>query len=425
MIINVAPKVALVDEIITICVHDLMPKEKVRITACMDLPWVKSEKYESFGIFIADENGCVDLSKQKPESGTYDWVDSMGLIASLQKVSSKNINIGLNLDIENSMFLNLTFESSHSREAITIERMFKSPSVKRQIIEEGFIGELFYSEQSNKKTIILFGGSDGNITALSLMAGPLASRGFNVLSVGYFGEKGLPQNLQEIPLEYFENVFLWINKNSIIKTSQLYLHGTSKGGELALLIASKYNCFSKVVACQPHSYCFEGLDGMLAADNVSSWTFDGKPLPFIKLDNNIFLEEQKSCIKENKPFGIACCYIKGLERADRKEEARIKIENAHVDLLLIAGKKDSIWNSYDGCNEIIDTLRKCDYAHKYEFLGFEEMGHVLPIPYILPLSEVLSIKFGDGIFTCGGTIKGNSQGQSDSWFKTIKFFESN
>ncbi|WP_254351653.1 hypothetical protein [Paenibacillus sp. Lou8.1] len=60
-----------------------------------------------------------------------------------------------------------------------------------QQITDEFMGELFYSENSNNKTIVVLGGSDGERSGLSLLSGPLASRGFYVLTVGYFNEKGL------------------------------------------------------------------------------------------------------------------------------------------------------------------------------------------------------------------------------------------
>lgn len=43
-----------------------------------------------------------------------------------------------------------------------------------------------------------------------------------------------------------------------------------------------------------------------------------------------------------------------------------------------------------------------------------DLGHSLPLPFIIPLSETLNLKMGGGFFTCGGTLKGNSFGQSDS-----------
>lgn len=422
MKLHIKPIVALVDEKIDITVTELEPRAKLKIIASMHFPWAVSEKYESFAWFTADSNGHVDLSKQKPDSGTYDYIDPMGIIASLRKIHSEGGNIAHNISIDENIFIDIVCESGQERECVRLERMFKLSELKRQPITDEFKGELFYTANANHQTIIMLGGSDGQLSALSLMAGPLASRGFNVLTVGYFNEEGLPKKLEEIPLEYFEKVFDWVKNNPLTQGSKIYVHGTSKGGELALLLASRYNVISKVAVSAPHSYCFQALDGLMAGRNVSSWSNEGKSLPFIPVDNNIFYEHQRNCAEKNIPFGLATTYNESVERARNREDARIRIENAHANLLLIAGHQDNVWNTYDACIEIMNILKKTNYKYRYELLDYKDLGHSLPIPYIIPLSETLNIKMGLGMFTCGGTLKGNSYGQFDSWQKTIEFF---
>lgn len=422
MKLQTKPEVAIIDEKINIRITEVTPGEKIKITASMHFPWAINEKYESFAWFTADTNGNVDLSKQKPDEGTYDYIDSMGLISSLQKISSEGESIAHNISIDDSLFIDIVCEYEQEREYVKLERIFKSSNVKRQQITDEFMGELFYSENSNDKTIILLGGSDGARGGLSLLAGPLASRGFNVLTVGYFNEEGLPEKLEEIPLEYFEKVFSWLKRNTVTHNSEIYIHGTSKGGELALLLASRYNVISKVAVSSPHAYCFQALDGLMSGKNVSSWSYKGKSLPFIPVDNDIFFEHQRSCLEKNTPFGFATTYKKSVEIANNKEEARIKIENAHADLLLIAGQEDNVWNTHEACAEIMNILEKHNYKYNYNLLEYKNLGHSLPIPYVLPLSETLNIQMPLGVFTCGGTLKGNSYGQSDSWHKTIDFF---
>ncbi|PAF29082.1 acyl-CoA thioesterase/bile acid-CoA:amino acid N-acyltransferase family protein [Paenibacillus sp. 7516] len=423
MKLEIRPKVALIDEKIDIRITELPPGGKVTIRAAMNFPWAKGEKFESFGVFTSDSNGKVDLSQQKPDSGTYDYVDNMGLIASMRKTNSEGDNIATNISISESLYIDIVCECGQDRESIKLERMFILPEVKRLEIKDEFKGELFYNDKLiHSQTIVLLGGSDGERKGLSLMAGPLASRGFNVLTLGYFNEEGLPKKLEKIPLEYFEKVFFWLKNNPITHTNEVYLHGTSKGGELALLLASKYNFISKVVVSAPHAYCFQALDGILSGENVSSWAYKGESLPFIKVDNDIFYEHQRECIENNIPFGFATTYKKSLELSKDKERARIKIENANADFLFIAGQKDNVWNTYDACLEMMGTLEISNYKYNYKLLEYGEMGHSLPIPYIIPLNETLNVQLGQGVFTCGGTLKGNSYGQSDSWQKTIDFF---
>jgi len=87
----------------------------------------------------------------------------------------------------------------------------------------------------------------------------------------------------------------------------------------------------------------------MSGNLVSSWSCGGTSIPFIPVDNNIFFEELKKGVENNVSFGFSSTYKRSIENAANREEARIKIENASADLLLICGESDNIWNSYDGC----------------------------------------------------------------------------
>lgn len=410
----------LCDERVDIKISELSPYETVKISASMVLPWAQAEKYESYAYFMADENGKINVSQQKPDVGTYSFVDGMGLFSSMQKVSSKGANIASGINVDKSIFVELVAECRQENTCVIIERCFHAPGIQRLTITDEFIGELFYNENACHKTIIVLGGSDGNLAAVSTIASLLASHGFNALAVGYFNGKGLPNKLGEIPLEYFEKVFDWLKKNSITHADEIFIHGTSKGGELALLLASRYPCITRVVANAPHSYCFQALNGK----RVSSWSYGGQSLPFINISNWSVYAEMVNCFIKNKPFGYTSCYRKSVQTAKNQEDARIKIENAKADLLLIAGQKDNIWNTYEGCMSIIETLEKNDYPYYYTLLAYKQAGHLFPYPYTIPLCETTGKKLSPRLlFSGGGTFEGNAKAQADSWEKTVAFFK--
>ena len=419
MKLQIQPMVGLCDERIDIRISELPSFGKVKISASMSLPWAKDVNFESNAWFTADSSGTVDLSKQKPDAGTYDFVDSMGLIVSMK---SKNINaikkIGQNISVNNSLFIDIVAECEQERVYAKLERLFMTKEVKSQRISDEFVGELFYTENTNNKTIVFLGGSGSGLAANSPIAAVLASHGFNVLSVAYFEEQGLPAKLAEIPLEYFERVFTWLMKNSITKGKEIQLLGISKGGELALLLASRYPFITKVAAFAPHAYCFQGLN----FKNVSSWSYEGKSLPFIPLKNHIVITNMISCFIKNKPFGFTYTYKKGVNTAKNREAARIKIENTKADILLFAGKQDNIWNSYDGCVQIMDDLRKHNFQYNYNFFAYKNAGHPFYAPYIIPAGETMLKMAPRLVFSSGGTLEANAHSQADSWEKAIEFF---
>jgi esterase/lipase len=419
MKLEIQPLMALCDQKINIQVSELPPFEKVKIMASMKLPWAKNLNYESFAFFTSDLNGNLDLSKQKPDSGDYDFVDSMGLIISLKRTSGDLNDIVQNISVDSSIFINITVECGDDKASVKLERFFKLPEVKNLKITEEFVGEFFYTEYNNNKTILLLGGSGGSLNANLPIAAVLASHGFNVLTVAYFSEPGLPSHLSKIPLEYFEKIFTWLSNNCITHNKEIKVFGISKGGELAILLASRYPFITKVAAMAPHAYCFQGI----AFKNVSSWTYEGEQLPFIRLKNRWVFANMIKCMIKNEPFGFTYTYKKGLNASKNKEAARIKIENAKADILLFATTQNNMWNTYDGCTQIMDTLRKTDYQHKYDLIVYEDAGEPFYVPYVLPATETTTKMAPRLILSMGGNLKGNTHAQADSWEKTIEFFK--
>jgi len=420
MKLQIQPQVALCDQKIDICVSDLPAHEKVKISASMSLPWASSVEFESAAWFTADANGRVDLSRQKPDSGSYDFVDSMGLIMSMKSADPRAMEkVVRDISVEKSQFIEIEVECGQDRASAQLERLFITGDVKRKRITDEFIGDLFYTENANYQTIVWLGGSGSGLAVNSPVAAVLASHGFNVLSVAYFNEKGLPAQLSEIPLEYFEKVFAWLSKNPITGGKEVWILGMSKGAELALVLASKYPFITRVAAFSPHAYCFQGL----AFKNVSSWAYQGKSLPFIRLKNRWAFAGMIRGFIKNKPFRFTDTYRKGLRAAKNKEAARIKVENAQADLLLFTSKECGMWNTYDGSVQIMETLRECNYPYKYDLVVYEDAGEPYYVPYVFPAGWSTMKMAPRLVLSAGGTLQGNAQARANSWEKVIEFFK--
>lgn len=419
MKLQIQPLVALCDQKINIRVSELLANERVKISASMCLPWATSVRFESAAWFTADANGQVDLSRQKPDSGSYDFVDSMGLIVSMKSSDPKAMQkVVRDISVEKSQFIEIVVECGQDRASAKLERLFIARDVKRQRITDEFIGDLFYTENANYQTIVWLGGSGSGLAVNSPVAAVLASHGFNALSLPYFGEKGLPAKLSEIPLEYFERVFAWLSNNPITSGKEVWILGMSKGAELALILASRYSFITRAAVFAPHAYCFQGL----AFKNVSSWTYEGKSLPFIRLKNRwVFSSMIRGFIK-NKPFRFTDTYQKGLHAAQNKEAARIKIENAQADLMLFTSKECGMWNTYEGSVEIMNTLREHNYHHRYDMVVYEDAGEPYYVPYVFPAGWTTAKMAPRLVLSMGGNLEGNAHARADSWEKAIEFF---
>jgi dienelactone hydrolase len=353
-------------------------------------------------------------------SGDYVGVDSMGLITSMRLVSGKLKAAMENISADNSLFIDIAAESGNECSKVRIERLFMSSDIRVERISKPFVGAFYYSDNPNNRTVLLLSGSSGKLGNGLPMASLLASHGFNVLAVAYFSEPGLPKELMDIPLEYFENVFDWLADNPITKGKDLYLHCISKGAEVGLILASQHPFIKKIAAIAPHAYCFQGAS---FTRHASSWTHHNKELPYIRLQFRTLYANLLGCFIRNEPFGYTHTHAAGLRRAHNKEEARIKIENAKADLLLFAGEQDNIWNTYDGCVDIMNTLDKAEYQYKYELIAYENAGHPFYAPYIIPNSIYEPMKIAPRLSTfTGGTLMGNNEAVVDSWERMLAFF---
>jgi hypothetical protein len=105
-----------------------------------------------------------------------------------------------------------------------------------------------------------------------------------------------------------------------------------------------------------------------------------------------------------------------------KEAARINIEDAHADLLLFATKQNGMWNTYDGCVQIMDTLRKHNYQHRYDLVVYEDAGEPYPVPFVIPAGETTAKLAPRLVLSVGGTLEDNTHARADSWEKAIEFF---
>jgi pimeloyl-ACP methyl ester carboxylesterase len=423
MKLEINPTVSLCDDRIkSFSISGLPPSSKVKISASMCLPWAKDVKYESFAWFTADLNGNVDLSKQKPDSGNYDFIDNMGLILSLKRVKGKSKDVIRDISIDQSLLIDITAEYGIERSSVKLERLLMSPWMKSLKINDEFVGELFYTDNTSKKTIVFLGGSSNeDLRTILPPASLLASHEFNVLAVAYFGSKGLNSTLAEIPLEYFENIFSWLEKNQLINCREIYVYGGSIGGILALLLASRYPVIKKVVAFNPLAWTFQGL----TLKKVSLWTYGGKQLPFIRFSWGSFFANVISCFIKNKPFGFAYAYRKSLKIAKNREEARIKVENSDADILLFGGQKDGWWDTHDACLKTMEELEKHNYQHYYEYISYENGGHACYAPFIIPVSELSApLKIAPRlVFSEGVTWEANAHMLENSWKRTIEFLK--
>ena len=218
----------------------------------------------------------------------------------------------------------------------------------------------------------MLGGSEGG-KSWSRVRKPielLAQRGYSLLSLAYFKSDGLPGSLQEIPLEYFQKAFEWLSTQAGVIPNEYAILGGSKGSEAALLLGSKFPQIKAVIAFSPSNVVWQGIPTNrfeLGKDVKSSWSCEGKGLPFLAYPSSI---KKRDLIV----LRLRRMHEAALMDGERVREATIPVENIQGSILLLSAEQDSLWPSTHMSEQIMARLEAMGFEHHFEHISFNS-GH--------------------------------------------------
>ena len=390
----IQPESSLADEAIKIEVLGLEPKQEITLIASIHDGVDK--KWQSHATFMADQEGFVDVALQAPITGTYTTVDPMGLFWSMvpQVVVGSEMPYFAALGTPFAL-VNLVAESNGEDIATAhIRRIIRAKNVTQSTVtENGLVGE-FYSPNAAGKVpaLIILGGSDGGMS--TQMATLLASHGYATLALAYFGIPPLPSSLTEIPLEYFQIALDWLQTQDNVDADKIGVIGTSRGGELALLLGSTYPEIKAVVGYVGSGIVFGNLSRDHAGEK-SAWTYQGEPIPFLN------------------------------STQDNLDEATIPVEHIQGAILLISSEDDQIWPSALLSEVAITRLKENHHSYPFEHLAYVDAGHHIGKPYWPTSGNVGIHRVSGAKYSSGGTPAGTAFASSDSWVKLLEFLETN
>ncbi|MCH9633042.1 MAG: hypothetical protein S4CHLAM6_13930 [Chlamydiae bacterium] len=419
--VDLSPEEDLIDAPIYLIINGLDPNEEINVEVdCKDsdnVSWASNTR------FRADHLGRVDLSKTAPIKGRYNSVDSTGIIWSMlpnekqtQCYYIQNEYIDFSLKI---------FRSSQLAFKRNIRRYLRAENVQMVKIQDKATGEFYYPDSDMKKTgVIVLGGSNGGISRQKAQL--LASHGHPALALGYFRAEGLPDTLEEMPLEYVVDAVKWLRKYA--DCNKVALLGTSRGAELALLVGSYFpNVVDAIIANVPSSVAHNAIPN----NEVSAWSYNGTPVPFIKgLKDEVIqdlISSKKLLFHEGSyedPYEISEIFL-AQKQTHHLEfiKAQIPVENITAPLLLLSADDDKMWPSKFYCLQILDQLKKKSSKIKVIYRSYDKAGHGISFPHYpsenLPYYHPVTQKW----FTLGGTMEGNARANQDSWNCILNFLQ--
>lgn len=404
------PKEPLLDDPVKIQVNGLTPGSTVIVRASA---MFAGQTWRSWASFLADEKGVIDLA-QKPINGSYRGANAMGLFLFME-TAKEDAKKSQPLKIMEPRITHFEAESDGKVEArAELKRWLARPGVRiSDIKEKGLVGKLFEPEgEGRRPALLVLSGSDGGIPENE--AALLASHGYVAFALAYFKAEGLPGALVKIPLEYLKTGIDWLAARDRVDAKRLGVVGGSKGGELALLLAATFPEVKAVVARAPSHVTWAGIGGTYSE---SGWTFEGKPLPFVKTKPNPAFFKQLS---SKEPLRLIDLYRSGLDDKGGEEKALIKVEKINGAVLLISGKDDLLWPASEMSDKVVARLKAHKHPFPVEHLCYEKAGHGIPSSYFPS-----RLTLGLDRMAMGGTTEANADALTDSRPKVLRFLEKN
>jgi dienelactone hydrolase len=373
-------------------------------------------RYRSQVVFPPPQ-GSLDIATAKPLSGTYTEADIHGLFWSMAPVAGADLG-GLQ-----PLQVKLTAEADgRVLGSTTIEFIDALPEVKVEQVKE-FPGAVFAAlpGSARRPALIVLGGSEGGGWVARTSSPRFASRGFAVLGLPYYspgaGEREIPElpaAFADIPVDRLNAAFEWLKRRPEVDPERVALVGTSKGAEFVLIAASRFEWITSVVAIAPSDVVWEGWGPGVEPGTRSSFSLDGKPLPFVPYSE--FAEEFEG-FRTGRDVKMRRFQDKGrAAHPAAAVKARIEVEKFRGPLMVIGGHDDQVWASGMMAQNIAE--RRAAAGLETLALIFPEAGHALSNNGWVPTTQ-----YNVGPSKSGGTPQANAAAQARAFPETIAFLK--
>ena len=175
--------------------------------------------------------------------------------------------------------------------------------------------------------------------------------------------------------------------------------GGSRGGELALLLASRYPQLHAVVAKSASSITWASFD----PDDFGgpAWTERGGPVPYLV---------PRILPPPSVPFDW---WGAALAEQLAAAQAAIPVERIKGPVLLVVGSDDRLWPSPEMAARVVFRLAVHHHPYPDRLVEYPGAGHAFTVPY----SPVLQFT-GAGL---GGTPTVQAAASLDQWRATLRF----
>jgi dienelactone hydrolase len=349
--ISVDKLVGLIDSALDITLRGLPGNQQVTVRATSTD--ADGRTFVSQATYIASASGTLDLASAKPVSGDYAGADSMGLLWSLQPPRGQSTQSSSFAYVPSGNSMRITFTAAvaaHDLASTSVTRELRAGGVAETDLRpssSGLYGDYFAPSPGTGTGagVVMFGGSGGGLFVPSAAA-LLASHGYRVLDLAYFNEPGLPPQLLDIPLEYFERAIAWLAEQPGVDPNKIAVSGVSRGSEAALLLGvNDSQAVRGVIALVPNDAALCGFPDC----SGPAWTLGGAPVPYTRLFDSPTPPDQPDAV--------------------------IPVERIRGPIFMDCGGEDAVWVSCPFADAIQARLKAAGSVYRSVLLRYPRAGH--------------------------------------------------
>lgn len=251
-------------------------------------------------------------------------------------------------------------------------------------------------EKKHRGVVVVYGGSEGSPDYER--ASSLARDGYEVLSLFFFGQPNQKPTLANVPLEQFDEVIDYIDKNAE-GSGPVTVIGTSKGAEFAELIAARGYPVDNLVAFAPAHYSYSGLDFASGTDQPS-FTDRGEEVGYASFREASISAGAKMMWDMATSYPVSYRATYESAAANAGDNARIHLSEFGGNVLLFGGEDDQMWQSADAARALAEQSGKIE-AHVYPDAGHAFFPNAGDVP-------------NGWQIMLGGTVDGNRAAHDDA-----------
>lgn len=399
-----------------------LPAGAARLSACMEKP--DGSFWCSHAVFEVDASGVLDLSRQAPLAGDWATADSMAPVWSMRQVRGASFpEKSAGVDPQ-AVLLCLRDAAGESHCARFVQH-FMAPGVTcRDIDAPGLSGKVFHPAGPGPFPVVLaLNGSNGGMPLQR--AALFASSGYIAVALAFFGAPGRPKYFGDTDLEYFEQALQWIRLALRPRDGFVLVSGVSRGGELALLLASLFpeliqGCVAFVPSAVVNGIQQAGEPGR--SRDEPAWRLGGVPLPNLwkgnpDADVSMYTTPEIPGMPIRQDNG----FRKALANEEFREKSAIPVERINGPVLLISAGDDGCWPSELFCRMVENRLLEHGHPWPVEHLANPLAGHEIGFPFV-PSRGVVSPHSVSGlVMDFGGEVEINMRASETNWRRVIEF----